>query len=544
MELSTIIRLNRDPSLVNPSDLPSGALVYTEYDNSLYYAGGNNGNARAVYLLLINDTNSIGSVTSVEVASTSLKVTGKPIIRSGAYTVDLKPSGVQQGTYGSSGQVPVVSVDQYGRITSVTQAPIIIGGTVKSVSVTSNTLDITGSPVTVNGNITIDMKQTGVKAGTYGSSSAIPIVTVDTYGRLTNIEAIGFEDILGVVHDYTMVGTGTAASPLGLSLRSHLVKDNVTNQLFNANLIIGADSQYASSASARNISIGTSNLTKLNSSIASMSDNVAIGNYSMENATASNRNISIGISAMNGVSSNGNDNTVIGYKALNNVTSPTYSVIIGNEAQNNSSYTTSSYNIVIGSGALAGTKNNVIIGSSAKSASTTDYGSIVIGDSSVGSTHAVSLGASSSAANYAITIGYSSNSVIYGTAIGHNATITATSPSVGSGGVAVGSGSKANDSSVSVGASSNSSGSVFGIAVGADATVSHKYSIAIGYKAATSADYQLAIGSSTSPIGKPDGTGVESYASAGSASALPVTPAAYLRVSLNGTDYKIPLYNV
>ena len=51
-------------------------------------------------------------------------------------------------------------------------------------------------------------------------------------------------------------------------------------------------------------------------------------------------------------------------------------------------------------------------------------------------------------------------------------------------------------------------------------------------------------GAGGKPLGNPDGTGTESFANSGSASGLPSTPAAYLSTAINGTKYKLPLYNI
>jgi len=45
-------------------------------------------------------------------------------------------------------------------------------------------------------------------------------------------------------------------------------------------------------------------------------------------------------------------------------------------------------------------------------------------------------------------------------------------------------------------------------------------------------------------LGNSDGTGTENFANSGSASSLPSTPAAYLSTAINGTKYKLPLYNI
>jgi len=52
-------------------------------------------------------------------------------------------------------------------------------GTVTSVGITSSTLSFSGSPITTSGNITINLPNTGITAGTYNT------VTVDAQGRVT-----------------------------------------------------------------------------------------------------------------------------------------------------------------------------------------------------------------------------------------------------------------------------------------------------------------------------------------------------------------------
>lgn len=57
------------------------------------------------------------------------------------------------------------------------------GGTVSNVGVTSSTLSVSNSPITTVGNIVLNLPATGVVASQYTN----PTLTVDTYGRITNI---------------------------------------------------------------------------------------------------------------------------------------------------------------------------------------------------------------------------------------------------------------------------------------------------------------------------------------------------------------------
>lgn len=92
---------------------------------------------------------------------------------SGALT--LATSGVTANTYGSSSLVPVITVDAKGRITSVTTAAPAGG-------ITALTGDVTASGT---GSVVATLANTAVTAGSYGSTTQIPTITVDAKGRLT-----------------------------------------------------------------------------------------------------------------------------------------------------------------------------------------------------------------------------------------------------------------------------------------------------------------------------------------------------------------------
>lgn len=545
MELSTIIRLKILPPVgLRPNLFPSGALVYSEPDNSLYYAGGDDGEARATFIQLVNNSSFGGTVTSIGAASKTLAITGTPVTRSGTITVDLKENGVGAGTYGSSGQIPVVSVDNYGRLSNVALVPINVGGTVKSVSIESYTLEVTGSPITTSGTIKINLPATGVVAGTYGSGSNIPVISVDSYGRILKVTTVGVEGAAGnIYHDFTLSGSGSALDPLGTSLKSQLVLDSATNQLQNANIAIGPTTALIANQNQRNIIIGTNTLAGFTASI-STSDNVAIGNYALGNSSINvYNNVVLGVNAAKSATS-ASDNVIVGYNAGANLSAPTSSIIIGTEAQNTAGYTNSTSNIIIGNNTKAGTSSNVIIGNSSSNNASSDVNSVCVGaNNSVGS-RSVAIGQSIVASDSMTTcIGYSSNAKINSIAIGAMATVIDTSPLTTDGGISIGSNSKSNTTGVSIGYNADSSGGLYSVAIGANAVASHKYSVVMGSSATSGADYEFSIGSASYPLGEPTGVGVSTSANSGSASALPATPAAYFRLRINGNIYKLPLYN-
>ena len=74
--------------------------------------------------------------------------------------------------------------------------------------------------------------------------------------------------------------------------------------------------------------------------------------------------------------------------------------------------------------------------------------------------------------------------------------------------------------------------------LGASNSVGHSNCIVLGTNITTAAASRLYLGSVAQPLGVATGVGA-----AGGATALPATPVTYLIAYVNGTQYKIPLYN-
>ena len=168
---------------------------------------------------------------------------------SGVFITDI--AGVA-GTWGNASHVPVVTVNSKGQITGVTptlitatQAETITSPFVGNVIGTSGQIRVTGGTGN-NSNATIDLVATGVTAATYGNTTHLPRITVDTYGRIQNVDLIeisgsgeggtgtslGFGNIL--VSGQTTISADQAADDVtfvagsGISITTQANADRIT----------------------------------------------------------------------------------------------------------------------------------------------------------------------------------------------------------------------------------------------------------------------------------------------------------------------------
>lgn len=149
----------------------------------------------------------VAGVTSVGVTSSSLTVSNSPIVSDGNITINLPVSGVVAGAY----TAPTVTVDKYGRITSI--ADTISTGTVTSVAVSPGTgIAVTGSPITSAG--TISIVNTGVTKLTAGTGIVLSGSNGDVTISARLATQAGTVTKVGVVSS-TLTVTGTPVTSSG-----------------------------------------------------------------------------------------------------------------------------------------------------------------------------------------------------------------------------------------------------------------------------------------------------------------------------------------
>ena len=208
-----------------------------------------------------------GTVTSVGIvpASTSrLTVTNSPITSSGVVTLDLSTSGVVAGTY----TYPTVTVDSYGRVTNIENATSV--GTVTSVAVTTSGsgLQISGSPITTSGNISIiNTGVTRVNAGTgINLSSSNGNVTISAITLGGTVTSVGLSSNSLVVTNSPVITSGTISVdlPANVSVTGQLLLNSSEN-LANgaaANLAVIASYFTTTGASTATLAAGTAGQIK------------------------------------------------------------------------------------------------------------------------------------------------------------------------------------------------------------------------------------------------------------------------------------------
>lgn len=181
----------------------------------------------------------LSSVGLVPASSNRLVVNNSPLVENGNLLIDLANSGVTQGTYNN----PTLTVDSYGRIVSAANGNI--AGTVTSVGLVSGPgIQISGGPITSNGNITVT--NTGVTRINPGSGIVVSggngNVTISAPSLGGTVTSVGVSSTQLVVTNSPIVSSGTINVELpntaNFSGNVNANRINANGGNINGNLII------------------------------------------------------------------------------------------------------------------------------------------------------------------------------------------------------------------------------------------------------------------------------------------------------------------
>ena len=173
--------------------------------------------------------NAKGLVTAVSTAniSGSISITGGDLTLSGntgtAITnATLATVNSDVGSFGSTTVIPVITVNAKGLVTAVSTANIS-----GSISVTGGDLTLSGNTGTAITNATLATVNSNV--GSYGSVTAVPLITVNAKGLITGVTTSTITPAVGSI---TGFGSGVAtflATPSSANLAAALTDESGTN---------------------------------------------------------------------------------------------------------------------------------------------------------------------------------------------------------------------------------------------------------------------------------------------------------------------------
>ena len=214
-----------------------------------------------------------------------------------------------------------------------------VGGDITGVNITAGT-GLTGTVSTTSGQHTqtITLADTAVTAASYGSSTAIPVITIDAQGRITAASTAAISSTLTISDDVgtpntdgvtigtdTLVFSGTANEIDTLVSNNQVKIGLVANPTVSGNLIVSGDLTVS----------GTT--TTVNTETINLADNIITLNSNEAGTPSENAGIEIERGTATNVALRWNEGSDIweltkdgtNYKTIQNVQESTYSVAIG-----------------------------------------------------------------------------------------------------------------------------------------------------------------------------------------------------------------------
>ncbi len=373
-------------------------------------------------------------------------------------------------------------------------------------------LYLSGNVVGASGLFSTMVSAPSVATGTTGTVSANIIAPSDGVDKTLGTSGNKWTTLYvsGDVSGATGSFTGLLSAPTISAGTTGTITADVIGPAAGSNQTLGtAINQWANIYSVAGTYSGTLTAALLKQnlpSITSGTQNVVMGNLAGAALTTGSFNVAIGERALS-VGATTSNNTAIGTNALRNAVSASDSnTAIGMNAMYCAAGATPSLCVAIGPQAMSlnvtTAANTVAVGAYAGNLITSASGCTLVGTNAG---QALTTGSYNSYFGFDIT---SANNVTGGsnTVLGANNAFTAV----------------ASDSCV----------------LGASNSIGHTQCIVLGSSITTAAANRLYLGSATRALGTATTVGA-----AGGATALPATPTTYLIAYVNGTQYKIPLYD-
>lgn len=154
------------------------------------------GSGTQIPVVTIDGKGRVTSLTGVNVAASTLAITELTgdVIAAGPGSVPASLAAITtaQSNVGSSSSIPVLSIDAKGRVTSISTAAIssLEGGTVKSVSAGTG---LSGGTITVAGTISIASVTTA--QSNVGSATEIPVISINAQGQVTELTTVAISTL-------------------------------------------------------------------------------------------------------------------------------------------------------------------------------------------------------------------------------------------------------------------------------------------------------------------------------------------------------------
>jgi hypothetical protein len=198
-----------------------------------------------------NITGGAAFLTTTTYFSASGDASASAVAYQGNANVDLSltlaNTAVTAGTYGSATNIPQFTVDSKGRITAASNISIATtlnvagdSGT-DGIDLLTDTLSVLGgvgltSSVTAN-TITVDLDNTAVTAGVYGSATNIPQFTVDAQGRITAASNIAVATNFTIAADSGNADVVNGGETFTISGTANEIETAVTNNTITVGLV-------------------------------------------------------------------------------------------------------------------------------------------------------------------------------------------------------------------------------------------------------------------------------------------------------------------